>query len=65
MKFSTKENREANCLIRVGIKKAIYGKGDLYAGQEDIPLMKRKTPAYAVLTTFLNLLKKWAPILLL
>ena len=23
--------------------------------------MKRKTPAYAVLTTFLNLLRKWAP----
>ena len=23
--------------------------------------MKRKTPAYAVLTTFLNQLKKWAP----
>jgi len=28
-------------------------------------LFKRKTPAYAVLTTFLNLNEKWAPVLLL
>jgi hypothetical protein len=25
------------------------------------PGLKKKTPAYAVLTTFLNLLKKWVP----